>query len=219
MEEAANRNGTGLEKFTGFIFDAALIAAAFLAFRPLVALVEKAPNTVAAVSLIANCLAAGLTLAAVLNGAKLPSLGGFEGLLMVLTPASAFALPIVYGLIAPEGALGGWVWYMPLAALFSTLIVFGAMADKPVATGKTFFSIRAAAAFVWLISAEALIIAFVGFGVEEAALATAVILMTFCWMPARLISAGIDSSRFELLSALVAYGLFVFSIIGGAGPR
>lgn len=215
MKETAGETGPVLERFTGFIFDASLIIAAFLAFQPLVALVEKTPNFSVAVSLIANCLAAGLTLAAVLNGAKLPSLMGFEGLLLILTPASALAMPFVYGFLAPEGVLNKWVWSMPLVALFSTLIVFGAMTDNLGAKSRSLFFIRTVSAFVCLITTEALLIAFTRPGVETLALSSAITIMTICWMPARLISAGINSSRIEMLSALAAYGLFISTILRG----
>lgn len=143
---------------------------------------------------------------------KLPHLWSFEGLLLVLTPASALAMPFVYGYLAPEGTLGGWVWGMPLVALFVTLIIAGALADHVKTTGRSFLLIRSVCAFIWLISTEAVIIAFVSFGVERVILVPAVLLMTFCWMPARLISAGIDGSRLEMVSALAAYALFVVSL-------
>lgn len=213
MEETGNENGLKLEKFTGFIFDLSLIILAFAAFNPIVELVANAPNLMVAISLISNCLAAGLILSAIINGAKLPYLWGFEGFLMVLTPASAFAMPLIYGFLAPSEILGNWVWSMPLVALFATLTVFGAFSNYPKATGKTFHWFRTSSAFIWLISTEAVIIAFVRFGVEDVSLGAAIIFMTFCWMPARLISAGVNYSRFEIFSAFIAYGLFLYSII------
>lgn len=212
MEEVANQRSVGLEGFIGFFFDASLVAMAFFAFQPLVESAGKAPNVMVAISLVANCLAAGLTLAAVQYGVKLPDLWGFEGLLMVLTPASAFAMPLVYSFLAPEGVLGNWVWYMPLVTLFLTIAIYGALADNPIISGRYFLLIRAVFAFVWLITAEALIVAFTRFGVEEIAMSTAVLLMTLCWMPARLISAGINRSRLEMISAIAAYGFFISSL-------
>lgn len=50
MKKVANSNALVLERFSGFIFDAALVSMAFLAFQPLVELVGNAPNTMVAIS-------------------------------------------------------------------------------------------------------------------------------------------------------------------------
>jgi len=204
---------SGLVRWVGPLFDLLLVLVAVLALEPLVALAGRDAEPLLVVSIVLGCVAGGLTLSAAQYGARLPSLGGFEGLLLVLTPAAGLILPMVFAAIAPKGAVGAWIWATPIPALFATLLVFGATAERRGAA-RTLLWARAISAFVWLIATEAVAIAFVRANADGDALGGAIFFMSLCWVPARVISASVDGSRWEVLSALASYGVFVAALLG-----
>lgn len=193
------------------MFDLALLVVSLIAFEPLVTLAGRLPALLLALTFSLGVVVGGLSIGG-LRRAGLPSLGGFEGLLLVLVPGGMLVLPMVLAAMAPKGMVGIWVWAMPLPMLFGTLLTYGATTQRSDAFWEAAAWPRAAAAFVWLIGCEALLVAFRRAHPDDAAFGATVAFLALFWLPARIAVKSEKGSRWELLSALVAFGWFCLEL-------
>lgn len=204
--------GKGIQRFVGVLFDGALVLISLVLFGPLVRLCGGAPGVCFAASAVLGVVSCGLAMARVDGGGQLPSLGGLEGLLFVLTPASLLMLPMVLAGVAPKGVLGSWVWGMPIPLLFAGLLAFGLSAEHKLPERSWTALLLPGVIFSWLILTEALFVAMRQLAPPGAAVGIIFFLALF-WLPARIIVVSADGTRWEFLSALGSFAWFCADLL------